>query len=490
MADDQNKRPYRADDPRGTAPSGGSDPLAELARLIGQTDPFAEYGREGAQRAAPPQQHAPEPVPEWSVPPAAPAHPAYAAPAFAQPPYAQSSPYAAGADLYRTDAAPAEYAAAPAQDEEFANDPYYQSRLNAGDDGDIYDDMPPSRRRMGIIAIAAIFALAVLGTAGAFGYRALFGSSGASVPPPVIKADTTPSKIVPATTGKDPQSSKLITDRLGNRGEGEKLVSREEQPIDPKDRPPGMAPEANPGTEQVAPAQPVLGSGVIGAEPKKVHTLVIRPDQPGTAEAAPLAAEALAPTASPTRVKSTTVPAPPPAPRAAMTPATEPEHAVMSVPPARASEPAPRPAVTRAAPPVAPVRRAAVEPRANANAPLSLDPEVEPAAPAPARPTRTAAVEPPTRLAPQTSAAAATGGYAVQLSSQRSEAEAQSAFRGMQAKYPNLLGGRAPLIHKVELGAKGTYYRAMVGPFPSSAAAGELCSSLKSAGGQCIVQKI
>ena len=78
----------------------------------------------------------------------------------------------------------------------------------------------------------------------------------------------------------------------------------------------------------------------------------------------------------------------------------------------------------------------------------------------------------------------------MQLSSQRSEAEAQSAFRGMQAKYPNLLGGRQPLIHKVELGAKGTYYRAMVGPFAQFRGGGRLCSSLKSAGGQCIVQKI
>ena len=50
---------------------------------------------------------------------------------------------------------------------------------------------------MGVLAIAAVFALAVIGTAGAFGYRALFGSL-RSGPPPVIKADTKPSKIVPA----------------------------------------------------------------------------------------------------------------------------------------------------------------------------------------------------------------------------------------------------------------------------------------------------
>ena len=31
---------------------------------------------------------------------------------------------------------------------------------------------------MGIMAIAGVFALAVIGTAGAFGYRAMFGTSG------------------------------------------------------------------------------------------------------------------------------------------------------------------------------------------------------------------------------------------------------------------------------------------------------------------------
>ncbi|HKS86038.1 MAG TPA: SPOR domain-containing protein, partial [Pseudolabrys sp.] len=81
------------------------------------------------------------------------------------------------------------------------------------------------------------------------------------------------------------------------------------------------------------------------------------------------------------------------------------------------------------------------------------------------------------------------GGSFVQVSSQRSEAEAQAAFRGLQAKFPNQLGGRQPVIHKVDLGAKGTYYRAMVGPFASSNEAVELCTSLKAAGGQCLIQR-
>jgi hypothetical protein len=127
---------------------------------------------------------------------------------------------------------------------------------------------------------------------------------------------------------------------------------------------------------------------------------------------------------------------------------------------------------------------------ASGNAPLSLNPNAAPsrAAPAqaPAAPARTASV------APQASAPASTGGGAgsyVQVSSQRSEGEAQAAFRSLQAKFPNQLGGRQPSIHKADLGAKGTYYRAMVGPFANASEASQLCASLKAAGGQCLVQR-
>ena len=120
------------------------------------------------------------------------------------------------------------------------------------------------------------------------------------------------------------------------------------------------------------------------------------------------------------------------------------------------------------------------------NAPLSLNPD--PSARTPAAQTRTAAVVPTQPPPAATSSVGGLGSY-VQVSSQRSEAEAQSAFRGLQAKYPDQLGGRQVQVVKVDLGAKGTYYRAMVGPFTNANEASELCSSLKSAGGQCLVQK-
>jgi hypothetical protein len=79
-------------------------------------------------------------------------------------------------------------------------------------------------------------------------------------------------------------------------------------------------------------------------------------------------------------------------------------------------------------------------------------------------------------------------GYTVQVASVRSETGAQAAFRELQAKYPQL-AGRQAIIRPADLGAAGTYYRALVGPFTSAKEATRLCHSLKGAGADCIIQK-
>jgi cell division septation protein DedD len=97
-----------------------------------------------------------------------------------------------------------------------------------------------------------------------------------------------------------------------------------------------------------------------------------------------------------------------------------------------------------------------------------------------------ASTNPAQQIAP---APTASGGYVVQISSQRSESDAQASFRALQGKFPSVLGSRTALIKRADLGDKGTYYRAMVGPFGSQDEASQLCGSLKSAGGQCVVQR-
>jgi cell division septation protein DedD len=118
---------------------------------------------------------------------------------------------------------------------------------------------------------------------------------------------------------------------------------------------------------------------------------------------------------------------------------------------------------------------------------------VAPVAPAP-QATVTPRALPSPAPAPQVAArpvpeSAETGGYVVQVSSQRSEADAQASYRMLQTKYPDVLGSRRATIRRADLGERGVYYRAQVGPFASAEEAGEMCNSLKAAGGQCIVQR-
>ena len=81
------------------------------------------------------------------------------------------------------------------------------------------------------------------------------------------------------------------------------------------------------------------------------------------------------------------------------------------------------------------------------------------------------------------------GGYVVMVSSDRSEDDALAAYRRLRKRYPHLLGTRAPLIKRADLGAHGTYYRTRVGPFESAEDAARFCGRLRAAGSPCIVQR-
>lgn len=102
-----------------------------------------------------------------------------------------------------------------------------------------------------------------------------------------------------------------------------------------------------------------------------------------------------------------------------------------------------------------------------------------------APPSHAKSAQPAIRGAPPAAAA----GYVVQVSAQRSKADAEASFRSLQDRFPMQLGGRTAIVRRADLGAKGIYYRAMVGPFASSGDAGQFCDRLKAAGGPCIVQR-
>jgi cell division septation protein DedD len=163
---------------------------------------------------------------------------------------------------------------------------------------------------------------------------------------------------------------------------------------------------------------------------------------------------------------------------------------VTSQPAAAQAAAAPRPTAPPAAAPTAPPaapKAATTASAARNSGPISLEPQPsEPAAAPPAR-ARTAAAPPPsTRSAPEATENTA-GGFVVQLSSQKSEAEAQSSFRSLQAKFPNELGDLQPIIRRADLGSKGVFYRTLVGPFATAQEASQFCATYKAAGGQCVV---
>ena len=101
----------------------------------------------------------------------------------------------------------------------------------------------------------------------------------------------------------------------------------------------------------------------------------------------------------------------------------------------------------------------------------------------------TMAATTPTQVAPSgESAPPSEGHFLVQVSSQKTEAEAQASYRALQRKFPDALGSHNPLIKRADLGGeKGTVYRAMVGPFGTREEAIRFCSSYRTAGGQCYV---
>jgi hypothetical protein len=233
--------------------------------------------------------------------------------------------------------------------------------------------------------------------------------------------------------------------------------------------PQNMAPGISPGMAQST-GQSMAGQNISGAAPAYGAAAPPMPLNGMAGQGAPAPAQQAVP-ANPATKKVHTV-----AIHAGQSDGADAAAAPQApAPPARAPAPS-RPVASR------PLAAAPVQ---GGNAPLSIVPS-QGDTPPPAR-TRTAAVaRSPATAEPAPSAG---GGYSVQVSSQRSEAEAQAAYRGLQSKYPSQLGGHTPTVRQVNLGDKGVFYRTLVGPYASMDQAAQMCSSLKAAGGSCIVQR-
>ena len=337
--------------------------------------------------------------------------------------------------------------------QDFQRDPAYPDDPYAYQ-GDYDEELEEPQKRRGLpFKVAAVLALGVFGVAAAYGYHSYFGTS-RSGEIPIIKADNSPTKVVPQQS----DASAKLPDRLVTGDGAEKIVPREEQPVDINTRSvgprvvfPQYSQSASPppvgGTAPTAmpPAGPAPGqqfatanSGTLpNGEPRKIKTLSVKSDQPDQS-AVPVA--------------QAPAPAPPPAP-----------------PPARNARLA---------------KGSATQANASASGPMSLSPQGQPIDSG----TQVAATNPAQIMAPSAPPPAAAGGYLVSITSQPSEAESQAAFRVMQNKYPSVLGSQSPVIARATTKSGVTTYRAGLS-FPTHDEATQFCKSYESAGGQCWVVK-
>jgi hypothetical protein len=426
--------------PRGASRSGydpdnrsfsesNTDPLAELARLVGDVNPVGDtrVDTRPAARAGT--------LPAGGYTDAYPLSPAQSAhwdnttartdaPSLAEGDYETAEDEAYASEGYGTEddyvADPEAYDQADYgdqqqsqdydEDERAAQDPHYASgQYDLAAYADPYapyaeTEPQPGSQRKTLLMAGAVFALIVVGAIGAYAYRTIAGT--APGVPPVIMADNSPAKIaVPPT---DNGSGKQIVDRVGDKPQNERVVPREEQPVDLK---------------LSAPQSPVPATG-WAAPPQNAPAVNAAPQ------------------------------APPAAPSS-----TEPH----------------------------PVRTIAIAGSAATGAP----PVSAPAAAAPAQPvpTPTAAPRAEQRVATPSEAPklAPAARYVVQISASNTREDATAALRAAHARYPDVLGGRHSQVRQKKA-ADTTVYAAQFGPFASRGEAAELCQRLKSAGGTCFVQ--
>jgi hypothetical protein len=81
-------------------------------------------------------------------------------------------------------------------------------------------------------------------------------------------------------------------------------------------------------------------------------------------------------------------------------------------------------------------------------------------------------------------------GYVVQISSQKTRAEAIATVSALQKKYAQALAGTSLGIQEANLGEKGIWHRGLLGPPMSRDAASRICTNLIAAGGQCAVTAV
>lgn len=358
-------------------------------------------------------------------------------------------------------------------------------------DGDEEAAIPPyaearrAPRRRGLVVAAVAGGVAVLGGLGVFALS--FGGDQAGVPA-IVKADETPIKVRPENPGGATvpnQDNKVYQTVAGGGGASaptqEKLISSAEQPVDmaakapePEFEPPvgiddeegldggdEIAAITGKAEDRVLPSavseQPETDNTEVAAvTPRRVRTMVVRPDGTLVPREEPAPAATEEPQAAASAIMEASVNAPADANAAGSV------SAVAS--PSTAPIAGNAGAVTPASVPIAPPRPA--------DQPVNVVGEI--------KPQQVAAID--------TAAPAAAGGWSMQIASQPSEEAAKSTYQDLSRRYGSVLSGRDVAIVKAEVAGKGTFWRVRV-PAGSRNDAISLCESYKAAGGSCFVSK-
>ncbi|MER8502396.1 SPOR domain-containing protein [Mesorhizobium sp. M0204] len=411
-------------------------------------------------------------------------------------------------------------------------------------------------RRRGLLIGAVVGAVAIAGGLGAFALT-LGGKSGGDAPV-IVKADNRPIKIKPENPGGTvvPNQDNKVYDAVAKGAKPaepvqQKLVTNTEEPVDLKANEPESrvvdlspndpdaaddidalgteasdsnasgtnardtsAPDTNAlgtaagDTVAAAPApksedriaqvlqEAEKGAETVAVAPRKVRTMVVKPDgslvaREGPAPAAPQMAAAEPADPAPQHV------APAAQADAAAQTGTVPLIDQMTSDPkigdpkigdqpsgdqasgdqAETSKlrPAPKPETKAEAQPSASKQSATtpatvpVAPQRPSDQPVDVVGEV--------KPDQVASIDP---------AAAGAGSWSIQIASQPTVESAQATYQDLQRRYGSVLSGRTANIVKAEIAGKGTFYRVRV-PAQSRNEAIKLCTSYKAAGGNCFV---
>ncbi len=494
----------------------GSDPLHELAKIVGQEDPFR-------------QMFSPDVRPEAVAPTAPPAgHLASAMPGPSKPASSMDAGGAARAaanvserldtrglisrleDEMKLDlrpALPAESAQPPS-----SHTPYD----GAGAYGLAPEQRAPvpplgsgrsrdHKRRSGfaghrLAVLGGVMSLGLIGVVGVFAMKGN-GVTGARKEAPIIASKAGPSKERPANPGgiEVPSQGSDLFQKTSDTAsvKDTKVVNTIEQPVDlaaaKKDAPrvilpglptgstpPAAAPisvEAPQATGAVA-AAPATAGIPASSEPRRVRGVSIRNGEAvesppsaaqttasnGSSQAAPGAGSSVTKSATP--AASTPPPAPKPVTPAARPSAQKEQASAPATPQPRAAKvvPLPRPAAT-------------VPESTDEDAPIALTPSKA------ASPPRVASLPAPAEPVPAPAPAAAAGGWAVQLASRPTESDARTAAQQLGQRYSSALSGATPRVVRGEANGN-TVYRVRVSAGSKERAA-SLCEEIKTAGGSC-----